>query len=80
MTMKCDLDIESAKLSFAHQINEMNIWVKFNENGSKGEEMWSEQKLSVNHITLKCNIDIKFAQPDHRLCTLAICKEHLGEV
>ena len=24
-----------------------------------------------NHMTLKCDLDIKFAQPDHRFCTLA---------
>ena len=42
MTLKCDLDLESPDLSLhslvigsAH-LTERNIWVKFNENHSKG--------------------------------------------
>ena len=30
-----------------------------------------DTKWRVNHITLKCDLDIKFAQPGHRFCTLA---------
>ena len=36
-----------------------------------------DTKCRVNHMTLKCDLGIKFAQPGHMFCTLAYCEEHL---
>ena len=29
-----------------------------------------DTKWRVNHITLKCDLDVNFAQPGHRFCIL----------
>ena len=39
-----------------------------------------DKKWRVNHMTLKCDLNIKFAKPGHGFCTLANLEEHLGEV
>ena len=54
MTLKCDLDLESALLSQspAHCLTKRNIRVKFNENRSKGsEDMERTRNLRVNPMT-----------------------------
>ena len=42
--------------------------MKFNENRSNSLE---DVKWTVNHTTLKYDLDIKIAQPGHRFCALA---------
>ena len=54
MTLKCDLDLESALLSqsSAHCLTKRNIRVKFNENRSKGSgDMERTRNLRVNPMT-----------------------------
>ena len=44
----------------AHHLTERNIWVKFNENCSKGFGRYgADTNWRVNPMTLKCDLDLE---------------------
>ena len=58
-------------MSSAQHLTEINIWVKFNENRSKGSADMEQAQISrVNPMTLKCDLDLESVKLKHGLCSL----------
>ena len=64
------LSLHSWNISFAYRLNEMNIWLKFNENPSrhKGDmEQTGNQRLKL--VIFNCDLDFELAWLSYGFCT-----------